>query len=180
DTGSAGQPLLGHGDAVPSSRCGDGSDEPSWPAAENHQVVFTAFSVGPIRRMALLDSLLVVNVSGEKFDDRHRVSSLDSGVLSGARAKRRWPEWAADSPLGDERLGHRALAERLAQNRPVHRLVAKDAGDGLGEVAVAKNRNHAKIAARRALLEAGREAQHVYLSLQRLDREVVVGGLFRL
>src|SRR5215472_463259 len=96
-----------------------------------------------------------------------------------ARAKRRWPEWAADSPLGDEGLWHRILAERLAKDRPMHRLVAKDAGDGLGEIAVAKNRNHAKIAARGALLEAGREAQHVYLSLQRLDREVVVGGLFR-
>lgn len=69
DTGSAGQPLLGHGGAVPSGCCGDGSDEPSWSAAENHQVVFTAFSVGPMRRMALLDRLLVVNVSGEKFDD---------------------------------------------------------------------------------------------------------------
>ena len=52
---------LGHGDAVPSGRCGDGSDEPGWPTAENHQIGFTAFSVGPIRRMALLDSLLVVN-----------------------------------------------------------------------------------------------------------------------
>ena len=46
---------------MPSGRCGDGSDEPGWPAAENHQVGFIAFSVGPIRRMALLDSLLVVN-----------------------------------------------------------------------------------------------------------------------
>src|SRR6516162_7537011 len=26
---------LGHGDAVPSGRCGDGSDEPGWPTAEN-------------------------------------------------------------------------------------------------------------------------------------------------
>ena len=60
----------------------------------------------------------------------------------------------------------------------MHRLVAEDAGDGLGEVAVAENRNHAKIAARGALLEAGREAQHVRLGLQRLDRELVVGGLF--
>ena len=79
---------------------------------------------------------------------------------------------------GDERLGHRVLAERLAKDRPVHRLVAEDTGDGLGEVAVAENRNHAKIAARGALLEAGREAQHVRLGLQRLDRKLVVGGLF--
>ena len=52
----------------------------------------------------------------------------------------------------------------------MHRLMAEDAGDGLGKVAVAENRNHAKIAARRALLEAGRrlaadgrvrEAEHV-------------------
>jgi hypothetical protein len=60
----------------------------------------------------------------------------------------------------------------------MHRLVAEDAGDGLGEVTVAENRNHAKIATRGALLEAGREAQHVRLGLQRLDRELVVGGLF--
>src|SRR5215813_14032523 len=57
------------------------------------------------------------------------------------------------------------------------RLVAEDAGDGLGEIAVAENRNHAKVAARSALLEAGREAQHVRLGLQRLHRELVVGGL---
>ena len=78
---------------------------------------------------------------------------------------------------GDERLGHRVLAERLAKDRPMHRLVAEDAGDGFGEVAVAENRNHAQIAARRALLEAGREAQHVGLGLLRLHRELVVGGL---
>ena len=60
----------------------------------------------------------------------------------------------------------------------MHRLVAEDAGDGLGEVAVAQNRNHVKLAARCTLLEAGREAQHVRLGLQRLDRELVVGGPF--
>src|SRR6516225_3942349 len=84
-------------------------------------------------------------------------------------------ELVADKVSGDEGLGHRVLAERLAQDRPMHRLVAEDAGDGLGEVAVAENRNHAQIAARGTLLEAGRETQHV---LQRLDRELVVGGLF--
>src|SRR6516162_937923 len=87
-------------------------------------------------------------------------------------------ELVADKVSGDEGLRHRVLAKRLAKDRPMHRLVAEDAGDGLGEVAVAENRNHAKIAARCALLEAGREAQYVRLGLQRLDRELVVGGLF--
>ena len=62
----------------------------------------------------------------------------------------------------------------------MHRLVAEDAGDGLGEVAVAENRNHAQIAARGTLLKSSREAQHVRLGLQRLERKLVVGGLFRL
>src|SRR4029077_9363940 len=77
DTGSPGQPLLGHRDAVPSRCCGHCSDEASRPAAENHQIVLTACSVGPTRRVALLDRLLVVNVRGEKFDSRHHASSLD-------------------------------------------------------------------------------------------------------
>src|SRR5215813_4072528 len=62
----------------------------------------------------------------------------------------------------------------------MHRLVAEDARDSLGEIAVAKNRNHAKIAARGALLEASCEAQHIGLGLQHLDRELVIGELFRL
>src|SRR4029077_2932491 len=77
DTGSPGQSLLGHRDPVPSRRRGHGGDQAGWPAAENHQIVLTACSVGPTRWVALLDRLLVVNVRGEKFDGRHRASSLD-------------------------------------------------------------------------------------------------------
>jgi hypothetical protein len=70
DAGSPGQSLLRHGDAVPSRRCGDGSDQASRPAAENHQVVLTAFAVGPTRWVTLVNRLLVVNVRWEKFDGR--------------------------------------------------------------------------------------------------------------
>ena len=45
----------------------------------------------------------------------------------------------------------------------MHRLIAEDAGDGLGKVAVAENRNHAKIAARRALLEAAKLSTSVWV-----------------
>jgi len=41
----------------------------------------------------------------------------------------------------------------------VHRLVAEDAGGGLGEIAVAEQRNRTKIGADRAQVE-DREAQH--------------------
>ena len=58
----------------------------------------------------------------------------------------------------------------------MHRLVAEDAGNGFREIAVAENRNHAKVTARGALLEAGREAQHVRLGLQRLDRDMTTSS----
>ena len=38
------------------------------PAAENHQVVLATLSVSPIRWLALLNRLLVVNVHREKLD----------------------------------------------------------------------------------------------------------------
>src|SRR5262249_2612573 len=93
---------------------------------------------------------------------------------------RRPPERVADRLLGEEGLGRRVLAERLAQDRQVRRLVAEDCGGGLGEVAVAEQRNRTNISAHGALFEAGREAQHVYLGFQRLNRKLVVGGLLRL
>src|SRR5262249_46308005 len=73
---ASGQPLLRHRDPVPSRRCGHRGDQDGRPAAENYQVVLTAGSVCPVRRVALLNRLLVVNVHREKFDVRHRVSSL--------------------------------------------------------------------------------------------------------
>ena len=66
----------------------------------------------------------------------------------------------------DTKADGTGLAERLAQDRPVHRLVAEDAGRGLGQVAVAEQRHRAEIGADRALLELGGEAQHVGLRLQ--------------
>ena len=75
DAGSPGQPLLRHCDAAPSGRRGHRSHEAGRPVGENHQIVLTAFSVGPTRWVALLNRLLVVNVRGEKFNGRHRASS---------------------------------------------------------------------------------------------------------
>jgi hypothetical protein len=68
--------LLRHGDAVPACRGGHGGDQAARAAAENDQVVLTALTIGPTRRMALADRLLVVNVRGEKLDGRHHVSSF--------------------------------------------------------------------------------------------------------
>jgi hypothetical protein len=76
DAGSAGQPLLDHRDAMPFPRCGHCSDEAGRAAAKDHQAVLTASSVRPTRWVALLNRLLVVNVRGEKFDGRHRMSAL--------------------------------------------------------------------------------------------------------
>src|SRR5262249_17589162 len=76
DAGASGQSLLRHGDAVPSRRGGEGRDQASRPAAEHYQVVVTAGSVGPSRRGALVDWLLVVHVRGGTFDGRRRVASL--------------------------------------------------------------------------------------------------------
>src|SRR5262249_53490739 len=85
DAGAPGQSLLRHGDAVPSRRCGGGRDQAGRPAAENHQVVVTAGSVGPTRWVALLYRLLVVTVRGEKFNSRHRVSSCRNSAREGRR-----------------------------------------------------------------------------------------------
>jgi hypothetical protein len=57
--------LLRHGDPVSFGGCGHGGDQPGRPAAENYEVILTAISVDPIRRVTLADRLLVVNVSRE-------------------------------------------------------------------------------------------------------------------
>jgi hypothetical protein len=45
--------------------CGHGRDHPGGPAAYNHEVILTAIAVDPIRRVTLLNRLLVVTVSRE-------------------------------------------------------------------------------------------------------------------
>ena len=46
---------------------------------------------------------------------------------------------AARASSGDERIRHWALAKRLAQNGPMHRLVAENGGKLPREVAVGQN-----------------------------------------
>jgi hypothetical protein len=65
DAGASCQSLFRHRHVMASRRCGHRSDHTGWPAAEHHQVVFTASSVGPTRWVALLDRPLVVRVHGE-------------------------------------------------------------------------------------------------------------------
>src|SRR5262245_16456102 len=86
DAGSPGQSLLRHGDAVSSRRRGHGSHQPGRPAAQNHDVVIAAFSVGPVRWMALAYRLLIVNVVGKQFHGGHRTSS--SEFVSDQRRRR--------------------------------------------------------------------------------------------
>ena len=58
-------------------------------------------------------------------------------------SERRRPELVPRKVSGDKGLWHWILAERLAKDRPMHRLVAEDAGDGLSAIAVTENRDHA-------------------------------------
>src|SRR5258708_17120198 len=51
DAGSTSQSLLRHGDAAPSRHRGDGCGQAGRPAAENHNVVLTSFSVCPTGRV---------------------------------------------------------------------------------------------------------------------------------
>src|SRR5574338_601018 len=69
--------------------------------------------------------------------------------------------------------GHRALAQRLAQDGPVHGLVAEDAGRGARQFAFAEQRYGTEVGAHRAALEAGRETQHVGLGLELVGRKRV-------
>src|SRR5262249_7249042 len=82
--------------------------------------------------------------------------------------------------LRHEGFGSRGLAEHLAPRRQVHRLIAEDAGGGLGEVAISELRNRAEICAYGTLLEVSRETQHVGLSFHLRGRELVVGCILRL
>src|SRR5690606_35849844 len=71
---------------------------------------------------------------------------------------------------GDEGGGYRRLAQRVAQHRPVHGLVAEDARRGLRQFAIVEQRHRAEIGADGPLLEPRGETQHVGLRLQLVGR----------
>jgi hypothetical protein len=73
-----------------------------------------------------------------------------SAPASGLRPTPLGSSGIADGPSRDDGLCYRVIAEGLAQDSRVHRLVAEDAA-GLGEIAITEQRNRAKIGADRAL-----------------------------
>src|SRR5215472_12848447 len=75
---------------------------------------------------------------------------------------------------GDECVRHWVLAKRLAQNGPMHRLVAENGGKLPREVAFGQNWNGAKIGAGSAFLQRRGKGQDVSLGLQLVLGKVVI------
>ena len=62
-----------------------------------------------------------------------------------------------------ERIGHHRTAERLVEDRPVHRLVCSEASGDLRELRILERWNDAQIRVGRSELESRSEVEHVGL-----------------